>query len=783
MNPTPAPILSGTHVPPAHNHGPQFDWREYYHVLRSRAWVILICVVLATLYGLFKASTTPPLYQARAVLVIEEKSKVLSGKLEDVTDTSIRSVDMVNTLIELLRSYPFALRMVNRLKLSQDGAFLASAALPASGTSPERAAASLTRMIKPSYRLNTRLIDIFAVSRSPSESVLLANAVADEYQQYIQDQKRQTSRSVSAYLMDEADHLRKKMRASEEGMQAFRERERAASMESMLTEAQTQINELSKRQSLLDSKLTQINSDLEVARKNTGNIRELIRLPSVAGDPKIAALMAQISTLEKEFALAQQRYRAKHPIYINIRTQLEFARKELDRMLTDVVGLLDSIRISLLAQQAATKVERDASEKRLLDVTGKSIEYNDLKRELESDRALYDSVLGRIKEVDVTKELVASPITIQEPAVGAMPVGSAPLVILLKAMFSGLAAGVALVLGVYKLDTSLKTVDEVEHTTRLPVVSAVPQVGDAEVRAFGFLSRAQYAELASALREAWGQFLRRDRPLLVRCSEFVDAMGPSFSTLANPNKPKPIPQGSELVVKEDRSGMVAEAFRSLRATVAMNPRVETQRTFLLTSAFPSEGKSFSNSNFAIMLAQQGLKTLLIDADLRKPVISRMFLGMQRKPGLSEVLLGTVKLQDAVCSSGVEGLSLLTAGGRSNNPSELLAGQPFRDLLAEALKHYDRVVIDSAPVLAVSDTLLIAPSVDVICLVVRACVTPAKVVKRALKALDEIHLKPAGIVFNCVPMGSNAYGSYYYSGKYGMKYGETYGSKGVYGNEG
>ena len=773
----------GSHAPAPNHHGHgQFDWREYYHVLRSRSWVILLCVVLATLYGLFKAATTPPMYQARAVLVIEEKAKVLGGKLEDVSDTSIKSVDMVNTLIELLRGYPFALRMVNHLKLSTDRAFLASAGLPSSGTSPERAAAALIRMIKPSYRLNTRLIDIYVVSRTPAESVFLANAVADEYQQYIQDQKRQAARSASTFLMDEADRLRKKMRASEEGMQGFRERERAASMESMQAEAQTQINELSKRQGALDSKLTQINSDLEVARNNTGNTRELLRLPSVEGDPKIAALTAQISTLEKEFTLAQQRYRAKHPVYINIRTQLEFARKELDRMLTDVVGLLESIRTSLTAQQAATKVEREVSEKRLLEVTGKSIEYNDLKRELESDRALYDSVLGRIKEVDVTKEQAASPVSVQEPAVGAMPVGSAPLVVLLKSMLSGLAVGIAIVLGIYKLDTSLKTVDEIEHATLLPVVSAVPQVGDVEVRAFGFLSRAQYADLAAAFREAWKQFLPADRPILVRLSEFVDAMGPSFSVLANPNKPKPLAQGNELVVKEDRSGMVAEAFRSLRATIATNPHVEKQRIFLLTSAFPSEGTSCSNSHVAHTLAQQGLTTLLIDADLRKPVISRMFFGMHRKPGLSEVLLGTAKLQDAACSSGVEGLSVLTAGGRSQNPSELLAGQPFRDLLAEALKSYDRVVIDSAPVLAVSDTLLIAPSVDVLCLVVRACVTPAKVVKRALKALDEIHLKPAGIVFNCVPMGSNAYGSYYYSGKYGMKYGETYGSKGVYENE-
>ena len=154
----------------------------------------------------------------------------------------------------------------------------------------------------------------------------------------------------------------------------------------------------------------------------------------------------------------------------------------------------------------------------------------------------------------------------------------------------------------------------------------------------------------------------------------------------------------------------------------------------------------------------------------------MFFGINRKPGLSEVLLGSVALSDAVNSGGVEGLTVMTAGGLASNPSELLAGQKFRDFLADALSKYDRVVIDSAPILAVSDTLLIAPSVDVLCLVVRSFQTPRKMVTRALKTLGDVKLKPAGLIFNCIPAGGGAY-AYYYSGKY---YG-TYGGKGVYGS--
>ena len=761
-----------------HQEAGGFDWREYYFAIKSRAWIIILCVMLATLWGIFSAATQQGLYKARSVLFIQQvKSNILSIKVEEVRDEQIKSIDMINTLVDLLRSYPFALRVANRLKLGQDRAFLSAAGMRGGEASPERAAGALTGMVGASYRLNTRLIDIFITSRDPDVSVKLANAYAEEYLHYVRDQKSEVTRSASTFLMEESDRLRKKMKASEEGMQNFRERERAASMEAMLTEAQSHINELSTRQSAIQSKLTQINSDLEIARTNKGKTEELLRLPTVAGEPKVASLLAQRSALEKQFALAQQRYRAKHPLYINIKTQLDLGNREIDAVLSDVVGLLESLRSSLAAQQESTRIERENSEKRLLEITGKSIEYNDLKRELESDTALYNAVIGRIKEVDVTKELSQSPVQLQEKASGAFPVSKPPLKILLQAIMTGLALGVGIVIGIHKLDTSIKTVDQVEHLTGIPVVAAIPQIGGTSSSRYGLFSKEQWQELRTAFRNGVEILFDRALPIPTRLSAIHDVIRPSLAMIGHPHMATALPQGGELVVKDDRSGLVAESFRSLRASIAMNARVENQRIFLFTSAHPSEGKSFCSSNFATTLAQQGLKTLLIDSDLRKPSISRIFFGMNRKPGLSEVLLGKTKLADAVNSCQVEGLSVLTAGGRSSHPSELLAGQPPRDLLAEALKTYDRVVIDSAPILAVSDTLLVAPNVDVVCLVVRSFMTPRKMVARAIKAFSEIHIQPAGIVFNCLPSGHGAYYAYYYSGKY---YG-TYGSKGVYGS--
>jgi len=784
---TPTTHSTSTHPPSSgvprtgnnhHSHQPGFDWREYYTAVRSRFWVVILSLIVCTVIGLFKAATSHISYSARTVLFIEQtKSRVLNIKVEDLRDDQIKSLDMINTVVDLLRSYPFALRVVNHNKLTRDSGFLSAVGIGGAETSPEQAAYALTRMVTSSYRLNTRLIDITLTTRSAPVSVKLANDYADEYLRYVQDQKVEVTQSATSFLTDESDRLRKKLRSAEEAMQAFRERERSASLDSMLQEAQTQITGLSTRQQAITDKLTQLNTDLQVARESKGDPQALLRLPSVAGETKVAALQSQIDSLQTNLALAKQRYRAKHPTVIALTTQLELATRDLHKLLNDIVGLLESVRTNLLAQQAATKAGRDDAEKRLLDITSKSVEYNDLKRELESETVLYNAVLGRIKEVDATKELAESPITIQEHATNAFPVGASALSIIFKFLVIGLGVSVAVCIGIDKLDTSIKTVDQAESFTHLNVLTAVPQIGGASDTQFGMLSKDQYRAAVGAWKSLVTNFKESSsKPIQERLMEAFEAARPILAMVGRPNLGGNIQPGHELIVKDDPSGTVAEAFRTLRASVAMNPHVSAQRSFLITSAFPSEGKSFCTANFATTLAQQGLRTLLIDADLRKPTISKLFFGAHRKPGLSELLLGRTTLKETLIPSGVEGLDIITAGGRSTHPSELLAGAPFQNLLTEALGTYDRVVIDSAPVLAVSDTTLIAPRVDVVCLVVRSFITPRKIVNRALRALAEIHLQPQGIIFNGVPSGAGSYYSFYYSGRY---YGH-YGNKGVYG---
>ncbi len=692
------------------------DWREYFHAVVDRLWIVILCLLVGAIYAGYSLTKVETTYRARSVLFIEQESaRILDPKLTQVRDEQIRSVDMINTVVDLLRSYPFAQRVAARLKLEQDPRFLSAAGIPAKDASPDRVAAALNSMSSAVFRTQTRLIDIYLTTPDPNLSVKLANAFADEYIRYVFERRTEASKSATQFLLEEADRLRKRLRVSEEAMQSFRERERAASIENMLSTAQSQLTEINATQASLEQRIFQIDSDLAVIRAGEQSLDQLLSLPSIASEPKVVQLNETLRSRERDLTLISQRYRAKHPTYITLKTQIDLTRKDLNSVLFDAGGLLENSRNRLEILLNQTKSARQEAEVRLLGVTEKSIEYNDIKREQETDLALYNSVLSRLKEVDITKQITESPVRIHEAAVGAAPIRPSATKTWMQSLLGGLVAGIGIAILLFFLDTSVKTVDQVEHLTGVNVIAAIPKL--------------------------------------------------SLTTRA-----------SVLVTNEERSGIVAESFRSLRASLTLHQLNENARTFLFTSSMPSEGKTFCSSNYAVTLAQQGFNTLFIDADLRKPGGSIVFFGENRKPGLSEVLLRTCTMKNAIMPTHIDGLNILTAGGRAPNPSELLTFDNIERFLTDALSQYDRVVVDSAPLLAVSDTLLIAPHIDLCTLVVRAFGTPRKMVMRAIKSLEETKTEPAGLVLNFLPSGRGGYYAYYYSGKY---YG-SYGAKGVYG---
>jgi Mrp family chromosome partitioning ATPase len=327
------------------------------------------------------------------------------------------------------------------------------------------------------------------------------------------------------------------------------------------------------------------------------------------------------------------------------------------------------------------------------------------------------------------------------------PVSPRPTRTIVLGLLGGLVAGLAFVFGADALDRSIKTVDQAESTVGLPVFAAVPETTDE-----GPVSRLK----------------RRGK--------------------------KTFGSSNYRVVVETPESPAAEAFRNLRAALALLGPEAERKVSLFTSALPNEGKSFTSANYSLALAQQGYRVLLIDGDLRRPTLHKIFRFRSVKnnsdeetdPGVIDCLLGEADVASAarqipageiqivdeniavtgniLTATGGQ-LSVLAGGRRSPNPAEILAGPFFGRLIAEAASLYDRIVIDSAPILAVSDTLLMTPHVQTLCIVVRAAKTPRQAVRRALSLLAKSGIRPAGLVLNRLRY-SRGVGYYYYYASHG-----------------
>ncbi len=491
-----------------------------------------------------------------------------------------------------------------------------------------------------------------------------------------------------------------------------------------------------------------LESELRQIEQVGDNIDALLAIPSIANAPVVTDRRKDAAQLESAVASLAQPYKSKHPKMMTARAALSEAQDALKRAVLAQPAVLRNVLQQARAAETSLGSAASDQEKAAFALNKAAIGYQELARQAETDRALYESVLRQIKETNLTKDVKTTAVSIAEHAtMPYQPASPQPMKAVMLGLLGGLAAGLAFVYGADVLDRSLKTVDQTESFLGLPVLAAVP-------------------ERTTAKKDKTEE-------------------GPSDRAT------------TYRLVAEAPEGPVAESFRNLRASLSLlGPEVE-RKVFLFTSALPAEGKSFTCANYALALAQQGYRVLLIDGDLRRPNLEKIFSdradkrAATRPPGVVDYLVGETGLEEAiirVAASEVDvaksrvnaekkfttatggQLSILPGGRRAPNPAELLSGHSFGELVAEAARLYDRVVIDSAPLLAVSDTLLMTPHVQTVSLVVRAAKTPRNAVLRAISLLATASARPAGVILNRLPHRRGA-GYYYYYASHGYGLGE------------
>jgi capsular exopolysaccharide synthesis family protein len=716
-----------------------------WHNLIEKSWLIVLLAAICLGLGFYYTKHAQVLYSATATIQAEEDQPNIF-RMQMIQIRDLGALDYLQTVAQSLTNRPLLKRVADTNNLWTDPRFtnfisaaphfpsytnklwtdprltnrLSAAPGFASDTnntpSRKRALDALERMVKVKLRRGTRLIDITVTHPVPELTEMIANSIVNEYVNEGAERQDTTIGLASKSLAKEAEQLRKKLSESENALQDYVEQSKVSSLDERQNTVVAKLKELST--SSTEAKSLRIRTETEYAQiVNLGtNVEAMMTVPAVAKDPTVLALQLNLIKAEEDFAALCQRYKEKHPKYIQARTQIAELKADIAAAVTNAIQTLKATLDSAKAAEEAINQAMQAQEVSSIELSKLAIQYSVLSREVESDRALYDAVLKGMKEASVTKETQQTGIirVVQPAFVPDMPIWPRKFAIMVVSGLGGIFLGVLIIMGLQISDTSIKTVDEAEKVLSLSVFSAVPHIQ-------GLNNNGQHP----------------------------------------------------LVVVDDAKSEGAEAIRTLRTSLSMMGRAANWRVFLFTSALPSEGKTFCTVNFAASLAQLGLKALIIDGDLRRPSVEIALLGAATtNPGVTDYLTGQKNLAEVVRPTKVENLFFISAGTTAANPAELLAKDGLEGLLKNALQHYDRVVVDSAPIAAVSDTLLMLKSVQTVCLVVRAAHTSSRYVLRCAQLLKGAEGALSGIVLNQMPrrrgFGLKTYYDYRYHGKYGKK---------------
>jgi capsular exopolysaccharide synthesis family protein len=696
---------------PSSGEGINIDLAAYYHLLREKAWIIITCVLVALALGGAYLIRTPKIYASTAeVEVNQQENKVVN--IQNVTSEDLSSLELLKTIEQNLASRALMQRVIEKLQLTPK--HLGLSPNPPVPYTEAYLAEQLQKSVTVTLIRGTRLIAVTAESTDASLAQTIAATIVSEYIESNQEYQISVATQANKFLSAQAATLQQQLAASKQALQAYKEQHQAVSLDGAENITDAKLKDLNEKLTEVKGERLKLEADEAQVQKLAGHPPEdFLAISSVANSQSVLDDEKQVMAQQAEIGLLSQRYLPKHPKYIEAQSALQETKRVLDGAIMEAAASVETQYHAAQETEAKLASALQDQEQSAMQLTKLAIPYDMLQQQVDSNQALFDSVLGRLKETDVTKDLQDDSIRILEPpALPEKAVKPRRTLVMAASLLGGLVVGVLICFGLNLLDNSFKTVDQAEMFLELPTVAAVPKGKE----------------------------------------------GNSY--------------GSGFVVVNEPHGAIAESFRTLRTALSLLGRQTERRVFLFTSAVPGEGKSFCATNYAISLAHQGLKTLLIDADLRLPTIGRIFFNNAFHVGVSEVLTGNSPLTEACQPSGVEGLHVMTAGHRAPNPAELLSGASFGEMIRNARSIYDRIVIDSAPVNSVSDSLLLLKDVQTVCLVIHAGKTPRKAVQRAVLRLTQSGSRPVGFILNRMPEHSGADYYYHYSaGEYG---------KGVYG---
>jgi succinoglycan biosynthesis transport protein ExoP len=712
-------------------------------VIVKRRHVALTGFAVVALIATVYAFTATPIFEGRAQLLIEaDDPNVIDFKQvtgEQVNGNTLSRQDYYQTQYRLLQSRSVAKKTIDKLKLwdhpelrpaGESGPFSLRRAVSATGEwigsvfsekaavppEPDESAVqaevidAFVERLKVAPVRNSRLAEVAFRSKNPALAARVANGVAQAYIDMNLEFRFTATREASLWLEQQLAEQRKGVEGAEVRLQQYREKNDALSLED--------------RQNIVVQKLADLNAAVTRAKterlQKEAMYRQLVEaesdperigtFPAILSNNFIQQQKAELATLQRKQVQLSEKYGDRHPEMLEVQSSIQNSQLKLQGEIAKVVQAVSMEYQAAVAQEQSMTEALNAQKGEALAMNRKAIDYGVIERDVDSNKQIYDSLLQRAKETGVAGELRTSNVRIVDQAEPpSTPVRPRRVLAILGGLLGGAFLGIALAFLFEYMDNRVKTPDEIEHELGLPSLGLIPKT-------------------ASPMAN----------PLI------SEAVPPNFS----------------------------EAFRGLRTNILFSAADGGPRSIVVTSTGPSEGKTMVAGNVAIGLAQAGQRVLLIDADMRRPRAHELF-SLPVEPGLSNLLVGAAKPSEVVQATGVANLWVMPAGKTPPNPAELLGSRRFADLTTSLGGHFDCVVIDTPPVMAVTDAAVIAHRASGVLFVIAADVTSRQAAQTALDQLEHARAKFLGAVLNRVDVERD---SYYYSRYYRKDYAGYYSAK-------
>ncbi len=706
-----------------------------FSTLRKR-WMLVFAIAIAvTLAVTFYTLGQKKIYQASATVLFDPNPpRPLGRDVETVVDMGTgnywNNKEYYETQYALMRSVRLARAVVDALSLHTDQAFLQN--IPAGGipkepadtpTADETARLLLSRITVSPIK-NSRLAKLSYQDANPSRAQRIATAMVETFVAMNLSDAQTSTGSAVEWLNGQLDKLKEGLDASEMALHEYKLQKSILSVD-----LDAQSNMLREEMQQLSSALTATRIKREELAARHAELGK-IKADDPSALPATALLeSAVLQKLRSDYVIALRERDAllasgkgeNHPEVRAAEGSVATSRTALLAEIKNIQGSVARDLAVVLKQEGGLSALLEKSKKKAFDLNLLAIEYNRLNRTKENSDKLYSVVLERSKEGDLARMLQINNIRVVEPPLlPNRPIKPRVPINVLFGLAMGLVLGVGAAFGRETLDRSVKTQADIESALGLTFLGLIPTISPDGAKKSKYYGR-----------EGRQHRIKDDKA----------------------------PKSPDLIVHQAPLSGPAEAARSIRTNLRFMATDKPFQTLLVTSASPSEGKTTAATNLAIAMAQAGQKVLLVDGDLRKPRIHKIF-GKESSSGLSIVLLDRSALTDELAATEIEGLSVLPAGPIPPNPAELLQSTKFAQLLDHFKTQYDRIVIDSPPVGPVTDAAILSTQVDGTVLVVRAFKTPRAVVAEAKRTLQTVGGRVVGAVLNAVDLDRSEYKGYY-----------------------